>query len=99
MATVIKRVDELGRFHIPARYRRQLAIDTDDSVVIKFAQSELSIKKYQATFNVEKFIKQFVVVKYGSKYRDILVTNKMKSDVCELLHDYFDTQIKYGKEE
>ena len=92
--TVIKRVDELGRVHIPARYRRQLGIDTGDSVVIKFTWSELIIKKYQATFNVEKCIRQLIISTYGGKYTDLLVTNKMKHDVYVLLKEYFDTQIK-----
>lgn len=92
--TIIKRVDELGRVHIPAGCRRQLGIDTDDSVILKLVNSELIIKKYKATFNVEKCIRQFIISTYGGKYTDLLVTNKMKHDVYVLLKEYFDTQIK-----
>lgn len=94
METVIKRVDELGRLVIPVQYRDELGINDNDSVVIKLIGKDLVISKYKNTLNMEKCIREFIISTYGSKYSDILVTNKMKCDVYTLLQGYFDTQIK-----
>lgn len=94
---VIRKIDELGRIVIPMTYRSQLDIKHNDRLIMKLTENEIVVSKYDASFNVEDFIVNFVINTYGSSYQDILVSKTMKKDVYKMLKHYFDIKLSKKK--
>lgn len=90
---LIRRIDELGRLVIPIEYRNQLGIKYTDSLSMELAGSEIIVKKIYVSFELEEFIRRFIVDVYGNKYQDVLVSKTMMKDVYKLLKHYFDKKL------
>lgn len=90
---VVRRIDELGRIVIPMEYRNQLGIKYSDSLSIELTGGEIILKKSAVSFELDEFIRRFIVNTYGVNYQDVLLTKTIMKDVHMVLKQYFDKKL------
>ena len=91
--SVIRRVDSLGRVTIPISYRRTLGIECNNNLNLTLTTNVITIEKCSSNFDLEAFIKEFLIYTYGNNYQDFLLSKSMMDDINNLLKGYFNNKL------
>ena len=89
----IRRIDSLGRCVIPMDIRKQLHISPIDDLGFAVEDNKIIISKISSSFNLEDFIRKFIVEYFGVEWEDILLTNIQVKNIELLLLEYIKKNI------
>ena len=91
--SVIRRVDSLGRVTIPISYRRMLGIESNSNISLTLTTNVITVEKCSSNFDLEAFIKKFLIYTYGNNYQDFLLSKFIMDDINNLLKGYFNNKL------
>ena len=91
--SIIRRVDSLGRVTIPISYRRTLGIESNSNLNLTLTANAITVEKCSSNFDLETFIKEFLINTYGNYYQDFLLSKSMMDDINNLLEGYFNNKL------
>lgn len=87
--------DSLGRIVIPKAIRDSKGIRAHDMLNIVEEQDSIIIKKVIYDVDVEKFIKDFILFRFGAEYSDILLSKVSLKEIERMLNDYLEKLLKH----
>lgn len=89
----MRTIDELGRIVLPINLRRKLNIKPYDELEFIQNGDEIIVRKVSNTFDLEDFLRKFIVYKYGNYFKNITIDKVTSKEIEELLCKYFDEKL------
>ncbi len=84
----VRRIDNFGRCVIPIDIRKQLDISITDDLGFVVEDDRIIISKISSSFNLEDFVRKFIVEYFGVEWEDAFVSDIQIKNIKIMLMNY-----------